>query len=43
MNWSVISSLSNETQVGTLPAFAVLEVKFLDRNGKRKLELEVEW
>lgn len=33
----------NETQVGTLPPFAVLEVKYLDRNGKRKLELEVEW
>jgi hypothetical protein len=33
----------NETQVGTLPPSAVLEVKFLDRNGKRKLELEVEW
>ncbi len=33
----------NETQVGTLPPSAVLEVKYLDRNGKRKLELEVEW
>lgn len=33
----------NETQVGTLPMSAVLEIKFLDRNGKRKLELEVEW